>query len=110
MLANIVCVCSPFGDTIAPVLRTFVRTARYKCTRTRVRIRSISLLPTIPYVGPYDARLYRTWYIPTDISVLVPRRYLYCTHTNDELTEYAALDIQAHTNGQPNCRRYAVSD
>ena len=61
-------------------------------------------------VGPYDARLYRTWYIPTDISVRIPRRYLYCTHTNDEFTEYAALGIQAHTNVQPNCRRYAVSD
>ena len=61
-------------------------------------------------VGPYDARMYRTQYIPTDISVLVPRRHMYCTHTIDELIEYAALTIQAHTNGQPNCRRYAVSD
>ena len=37
-------------------------------------------------------------------------RYMYCTHTNDEFIEYAALTIQAHTNDQPNCRRYAVSD
>ena len=35
---------------------------------------------------------------------------MYCTHTNDEFIEYAALTIQAHTNDQPNCRRYAVSD
>ena len=54
--------------------------------------------------------LYRTWYVPTDTSVIVPRRYMYCTHTNDEFIEYATLTIQAHTNGQANCRRYAVSD
>ena len=35
---------------------------------------------------------------------------MYCTHTNDEFIEYAALTIQAHTNDQPNCWRYAVSD
>ena len=35
---------------------------------------------------------------------------MYRTHINDEITDYAALTIQAHTNGQPNCRRYAVSD
>ena len=79
----------------APYERSERAVQVYNCTRTRVRSTS---------------RLYRTWYIPTDIPVIVPRWYMYCTHTNDELIEYAALTIQAHTNDQPNCRRYAVSD
>ena len=37
--------------------QTKVRSARYKCTRTRVHLRSTS-------------RLYRTWYVPADIPLL----------------------------------------
>ena len=37
--------------------QTKVRSARYKCTRTRVHLRTAS-------------RLYRTWYVPADIPLL----------------------------------------
>ena len=67
-------------------------------------------VPVPEYILRSTSRLYRTRYRSqlTFRNCTPSVHVLYAQY--DEFIKYAALTIQAHTNGQPNCRRYAVSD